>query len=106
MASYSLFLVLFGVWSFVCTLQCVACVTRKILKQRTNAFDSEFFPSTGCYTEDKEAMKPKNRPNNSQEKERTCQVVDIAHPTDHRGKLKETEQRDKYRDPARKLEIL
>ena len=35
---------------------------------------------------------------------RTCKIVDIAVPADHRIKLKESEKRDKYLDLARELE--
>ena len=34
---------------------------------------------------------------------RTCQIVDFANPEDHRGKLKESEKRDKYPELAREL---
>ena len=36
-------------------------------------------------------------------KNRTCQIVDIAVPADHWVKLKEGEKRDKYLDLAREL---
>ena len=36
-------------------------------------------------------------------KKRTCKIVDIAVPTDHRIKLKECEKKDKYIDLAREL---
>ena len=43
------------------------------------------------------------RPNNNQQKKRTCWVVDFAVSTDHRIKLKESEKKDKYLDLAREL---
>ena len=36
-------------------------------------------------------------------KKRTCRIVDIAVPANHRVKLKESEKRDKYVDLAREL---
>ena len=45
----------------------------------------------------------KTRFNNNQQKKRTCKIVDLAVPADHRIKLKESEKRDKYLDHAREL---
>ena len=39
-------------------------------------------------------------------KERTCKIVDFAVPADHRIKLKEYENKDKYLDLARELKKL
>ena len=39
-------------------------------------------------------------------KKRTCRIVDFAVPADHRVKLKESEQRDKYLDLAKVLKKL
>ena len=48
-----------------------------------------------------------NRPyNNQQQKKRTCWIVPFAIPVDHRVKLKESETKDKYLDPARELKKL
>ena len=35
---------------------------------------------------------------------KACKIVDLAVPADHRIKLKESEERDKYLDLARELE--
>ncbi len=48
----------------------------------------------------------KSRPNNNQQKKRTCKIVDFAVPAEHRIKLKEREKKDKYLDLARELEKL
>ena len=37
---------------------------------------------------------------NNQQKKRTCKIVDLAFPADHRVKLKENESEDKYLDLA------
>ena len=37
---------------------------------------------------------------------RTCKIVDLADPADHRIKLKECEKKDKYLDLARELKKL
>ena len=34
---------------------------------------------------------------------KTCRIVDVAVPADHRVKLKENEKKDKYLDLAREL---
>ena len=39
-------------------------------------------------------------------KKRTCKIVDLAVPADHRIKLKEYEKKDKYFDLARELKKL
>ena len=39
-------------------------------------------------------------------KKRTCKIVDLASPFDHRVKLKENEKKDKYLDLARELKNL
>ena len=39
-------------------------------------------------------------------KERTCRIVDIAVPANHRVKLKESEKKDKYLDFAKELKKL
>ena len=39
-------------------------------------------------------------------KKRSCKIVDFAVPADHRIKLKECEQKDKYLDLARELKKL
>ena len=41
--------------------------------------------------------------NNNNKKKGTCKIVDFAVPADHRIKLKEKEQKDKYLDLAREL---
>ena len=46
------------------------------------------------------------RPSDSQQKKRTCRIVDFAIPADHWVKLKESEKRDKYLDLARELKKL
>ena len=46
------------------------------------------------------------RPNNNQEKKRTCKIVDFAVPADCGIKLKECEKKDKYLDLARELKKL
>ena len=55
----------------------------------------------------------KTRPNNNQQKKkkkkkkkRTCKIIDLAVPADHRIKLKEWEKKDKYQDLARELKKL
>ena len=45
----------------------------------------------------------KTRPRNNKKKKRTCKIVDIAFPADHRINLKESEKKDKYLDHAREL---
>ena len=42
-------------------------------------------------------------PNNNQHKKKTCRIVDVAVPADHRVKLKEKEKKDKCMVIARKL---
>ena len=44
--------------------------------------------------------------NNNKKKKKICKSVDFAVPEDHRIKLKECEQRDKYLDLARELKKL
>ena len=44
------------------------------------------------------------RPSDSQQKKRTCRVVDFAVQTDHKVKIKENEKRDNYQDLAREQE--
>ena len=44
--------------------------------------------------------------NDSQQKKRTCWIVDIAFPTDHEVKLKEREKRERYQDLASELKRL
>ena len=46
----------------------------------------------------------KTRPNNNQQKKRTCKIVDFAVPADHRIKLKECEKEDKYLDLEKTME--
>ena len=41
-----------------------------------------------------------------QQKKRTCKIVNVAVPADHRIKLKEWEKKDKYLDLARELKKL
>ena len=41
--------------------------------------------------------------NNQQQKKRIYKIVNFAVPADHRGKLKESEKKDKYLDLAREL---
>ena len=43
------------------------------------------------------------KPSDSQQKTRTCGIVDFAILADHRVKLKENEKRDKYLDLAEEL---
>ena len=38
-----------------------------------------------------------------QQRKRTCKIIDIAVPADHRIKLKESEKKDMYLDFAREL---
>ena len=45
------------------------------------------------------------RPIESQQKKRTCQIVDFAIPADYKVKLKESKKRDEYLDLARELKI-
>ena len=45
----------------------------------------------------------KTRPSNSQQKKRTCRIVDFAVLVDLWVKFKENQKRDKYLDLARKL---
>ena len=45
----------------------------------------------------------KATPYNNQQKKRTCKILDVAVPADHRMKLKETEKKDKYLNLAREL---
>ena len=45
-------------------------------------------------------------PNNNQQKKRNCKIVDLAVPADHRIKLKEFEEKDKYLDFYRELKKL
>ena len=52
-------------------------------------------------------LSQKTRPyNNQQKKKIICQIVDFAVPADHRIKLKECEQKDKYLDLARESKKL
>ena len=46
------------------------------------------------------------RPYNNQEKKRICKIVDFTVPTDHKIKLKESENKDKYINLARELKKL
>ena len=46
------------------------------------------------------------RPYDNPQKKRTCKIMDIAVPADHRVKLKESEKKDKYFDLTRKLKKL
>ena len=48
----------------------------------------------------------KTRLNINQQKNRTCKIVDFAVPADHRIKLKECEEKDKYLGLARELKKL
>ena len=48
----------------------------------------------------------KEKKNNSQQKKRTCWIVDYAISADHRVKLKENKKRDTYQDLTRKLKKL
>ena len=48
----------------------------------------------------------KTRPYSNQQKKRTCKIVDVAVPADHRIKLKESEKKDKYLDLAREFKKL
>ena len=45
----------------------------------------------------------KTKPCDNQQKKRTCEIIDIALPADHRIKLKECEKKDDYIDLAREL---
>ena len=49
---------------------------------------------------------PKTRSYNNQQKKKICKIIDFAVPADHRIKLKECENRDKYLDLARELKKL
>ena len=46
------------------------------------------------------------RPSDSQQEKRTCRIVDLVIPADHRVKLKVSEKRDKYQDLARELKAM
>ena len=48
----------------------------------------------------------KTKPNNNQQKKRTCKIVDFTVPTNHRIQLEECEKKDKYLDLARELKKL
>ena len=41
--------------------------------------------------------------NSQKKKKRTCRIEDFAFPVEHRVKLKESKNKDKYPDPAREL---
>ena len=43
------------------------------------------------------------KPSNSQQKKKTCWIVDFVVPVDHGVKLKEGKKRDEYRDLIREL---
>ena len=45
------------------------------------------------------------KPSDSQQKKRTCWIVDFIVPEDHRVKLKESEKRDQYLDLAREVNL-
>ena len=49
------------------------------------------------------ARRPDLMISNKKKKKRICKIVDFVVPTDHRIKLKECEQKDKYHDLAREL---
>ena len=53
---------------------------------------------------------PTSRPDliiiNNKKKKRTCKIVDLPVPADHRIRLKECEKRDKYLDLAKELKKL
>ena len=56
------------------------------------------------YTNGSPNLGQKTRPyNNQQQKKKIWKIVDLAVPADHRLKLKECENRDKYLDLAREL---
>ena len=59
-----------------------------------------------CHTHGSPNLGQKTRPNNNQQKKRTCKIVNFAVLADHRIKLKECEKKDKYLDFARKLKKL
>ena len=46
------------------------------------------------------------KPNDNQDKKRTCRLEDFTVPADHWVKLKESEKRDEYLDIARELKKL
>ena len=48
----------------------------------------------------------KKKKKKKRKKKRTCKIVDLAAPADHRIKPKETEKKDKYLDLARELKKL
>ena len=48
----------------------------------------------------------KTRPNNDQQKKRTCKIMGFAVPADHKIKLKECVKKDKYFDLSRELKKL
>ena len=58
------------------------------------------------YTHDSPNLGQKIRPNNNQQKKRTCKIVDFAVLADHRINLKECEKKDKYLDLAWELKKL
>ena len=53
----------------------------------------------------KQKQKQKQKTTNKQtsKKKRTCQIVNLAVPTYHRGKLKESVNKDKYLDLAKEV---
>ena len=64
-------------------------------------------PAGLWYTNGSPNRSPKTRPyNNQQKKKQICKVVDFAVLADHRIKLIESEERDKYLDLARELKKL
>ena len=60
--------------------------------------ESRFWDSNGSSN-----LSQTTRPSDSQQKKRTCWIVDFAIQADDRIKLKESEKKDKYLDLAREL---
>ena len=58
------------------------------------------------YTNGSLNLGQKTRPYNNPQKKRICKIVDFAVLADRRIRLKESEKKDKYPDPARELKKL
>ena len=58
------------------------------------------------YTNGSPNLGQTTRPNNNQQKKKTCKILDFAAPANHMVKLKESEKRDTYPDLTRELKKL
>ena len=67
-------------------------------------FLSLWYDSTWNWTQDSQAIDEHS--NHHANKKRTCRIVDLAVPADHRVKMKDREKKDKYLDLARELKKL